>query len=113
MVVAIELSNFVVINLRFRVVDGEDSHKVIARIGKPWHRLANLSKVLLRFLCITLVDDVTICHEDQSIEVVESFRAWLVNGANDSFTFVSSQLLEQPANFQSLERVKTASWLIK
>ena len=71
MVIHIQVIQFLLIFLTYRIVDGEELHEVVGRICKLWHRPLDLLEVSDGLLGVTLVDDVTVGHENKLIEVVE------------------------------------------
>jgi len=63
-VVVEEACNFIFIVLSFGVVDGEHAHKDVGRVGELARLHTQTLKVFHAILCITLIHDVAICHED-------------------------------------------------
>ena len=102
-VVAIQVFKLLFVFLLLWIVDGEQLHEVISRVGELRHGSVDLLKVLDALLGVTLIDDVTVTHQDQLVEVEESLRGGRVDRADNSFTLGTSQPLKEHADTEGLE----------
>lgn len=86
----VKVFNCFFIFILLRIVYGEDLHKVVGGVGESWDWLSNPPEVGGTPLGITLINDVSITHQDQPIKVMECLRAGLMDRAHDSLALVAS-----------------------
>ena len=82
--------DFCLILRLLRVIQRQYLHKDVGWVCKLTSRVTKLLKVVGALVGQTLVDNVPIRHQQQSIEVGKRLGAWLVNGANDCLALLAS-----------------------
>ena len=95
------------------VLDRKDFHEEIGRVGETGHLELEALEVVHRLTRVTLVHDVPVSHQDESVEVVEGVGRGLMDGAHDGFTLVASKFVQAFANTACFERVKSGGGLVE
>lgn len=85
-----KVTNLMIILLSLWVVDVEKFHVKVSRIWKSWESDSYLFEITWTCLRISLVNNVTVTHQNQSVETKESLRAWLMNCSDYSLAFYAS-----------------------
>ena len=107
MIVFVEvLAYFGIISLLFGIIDGHLAHKVVAGILIFCLALVFHVKVFTDFVAWSLVDHIAISKQNQAIAIRVGFRAWLVNGAHDSFVLLPCIVLQDLADPHSRKAIK-------
>ena len=112
-VVAIQVIKLFFVFLLLGVVDGQQLHEVVGGVGELGHGSVDLLEVLDALLGVTLVHYMSVCHQNQLVEVEEGLGGWRVDRAHDSFTLGTSQPLEEHTDAQGLEGVKAGGGLVQ
>jgi len=107
------VAQFVFVFFLFGVVDANESHKNVSRVRERANGQPDLLEVGGGAICYALVNDVAVAEEQQSVEVVESFRTGLVDGGDDGFAFFVGEPLHDFANVFGHKRIEAASGLVK
>jgi hypothetical protein len=104
---------FVLVFFLLGVVDADESHKNVSRVCERANGQTDLLEVGGGAICNALVNNVTVAEEQQSVEVVESLRAGLVDGGDDGFAFFVGESLHDFANVFGHKGIEAASGLVK
>lgn len=113
MIVYVECFHLLYVCLLLRVVDREGLHEVVGWVGELGNGHRDLLEVPSRSLCVTLVNDVSVSHENETIKVIEGLGRGRVDRAHNCLTLFTGEIVKQFADAQSLERIKTGSWLVE
>lgn len=70
-IVAQHVFQFLFVLLLLRVVDRQEFHEEIRGVGKLWNGPVDLFEVLNRSFGITLVNNIAVAHQNQSVKEEE------------------------------------------
>ena len=71
MIISLEIIQLLLILLLLRIVDREELHEEIGWISESWDRFIDLLEVVSRLFGITLIHDITIAHQNESVKEEE------------------------------------------
>jgi len=90
-----KIFNLIEIIFLLRVVNSKQLHENVSWVRKSRHIIFDGAEVGGRFGRVTLVNNVTVTHDNQSIEKEEGLRAGLMNCRADRLSFFSSQVMQE------------------
>ena len=93
MIVYVESFHLLYVFLLLRVVDREGFHEVVGWVGELGNGSLNVLEILDGLLGVTLVDDVTVSHENEAIEEEEGLGGGRVDRAHNCFTLLTGEFL--------------------
>lgn len=92
-VVPIKILHLFLILLLLRIVDRQKLHEVVGWVGELGNGSLDVLEILDGLLGVTLVDDVTVSHENEAIEEEEGLGGGRVDRAHNCFTLLTGEFL--------------------
>ena len=104
---------FIFVYFWFRITYWKCAHKCICRVVISVDFKTHVFEVFCAILRITLVDDVSVTHQDEFVEVFEGLGRRLVDCCTDCFAMLSCNFFKNFADLYCCEAVKSWCWFIK